>query len=90
MNEKRSHTLNTLGVPPSPQTGGQWAGRGEREIKEGDNRGEGMVDADRAEERRRGERENGRKRKRGGPRQWPHRAGGTRGLREGLYSVIAH
>ena len=26
MNEKRSHTLNTLGVPPSPQTGGQWVG----------------------------------------------------------------
>ena len=50
MNVKRSHTLNTLGVPPSPQTGGQWVG-GE-EIKEGDNRGEGVVDADRAEKKR--------------------------------------
>lgn len=47
MNEKRSHTLHTLGVPPSPQTGGQWAGGGGAEIKEGDNRGEEMVDADR-------------------------------------------
>lgn len=53
MNEKRSHTLNTLGVPPSLQTEGQWA-RG-AEIKEGDNRGEGVVDADRAEKKGEGE-----------------------------------
>ncbi len=49
-------------------------GRG-AEIKEGDKRGEGMVDADRAEKKRKmGEK------KRRGPRHWPHRAEGTRGL----------
>lgn len=46
MNEKRCHTLNTLGVPPSPQTGGQWVWGAE--IKEGESRGERVVDADRA------------------------------------------
>ena len=39
--------MNTLGVPPSPQTGGTM-GKG-AEIKEENNRGEGMVDTDRAE-----------------------------------------
>lgn len=45
------------------------------EIKEGDNRGEGMADADQAEK-------NGGagEKKRGGPRLWPHRAEGMQGL----------
>lgn len=45
------------------------------EIKERDNRGEGMVDADRAKKRgRMGEK------KRRGPRHWPNRAEGMQGL----------
>lgn len=56
MNEKRSHTSNTLRAPPSPLTGGQWVGGGV-EIMKGGNRGEEMLAADRADKKV----ENGRK-----------------------------
>lgn len=83
MNEKRSHTLNTLGVPPSTQTGGQWAGGAE--IKEGDNRGEGVADADRAEKKG----EKGRKERKRPKTLATQGRRNARALR-GLCSVIAH
>lgn len=62
-------------------------GRG-AEIKEGDNRGEGMVDADRGREKRGGG-ENGRKEKKRPKTLATQGRGNARALR-GLYSVIAH
>lgn len=54
------------------------------EIKEGDNRGEGMVDTDRAEKKR----ENGRKEKR--PKTLATQGKGNARAPRGLHLVIAH